>query len=245
MKTTIQTPKIEQIAKWVEDVPGWTPIDQLYSLYLLARMTSDLSGDLVEVGSWCGRSTVVLSKALEESMAPNSTKLHAVDLFPNKEDWYENEAGDFSFRVEVEGKKFGGYQDQTVWREPYMKSIKPVYEKNPNLQAFCQDNLDKYGAAQSVELFKGDVTLFFEKKPDLRVKFAFLDGDHGYDAVCQDIVKVKQHLVEGAWIVFDDAFSYYDGVDQSINELIINSSEFRHCQQLTRKCFAAQYKGSK
>lgn len=47
-------PMITQIENLVKDVPGWTPIDQLYTLFLLAMVTGNSEGDIVEVGSWCG-----------------------------------------------------------------------------------------------------------------------------------------------------------------------------------------------
>jgi hypothetical protein len=75
---------------------------------------------------------------------------------------------------------------------------------------------------------------------DFRLRLAFSDGDHSCDAVCQDIEIVDRYLLPGGWICFDDAFSSYDGVNQAIEEKIVESGKFRNCQQLTRKFFVAQ-----
>ncbi|HEY8133602.1 MAG TPA: class I SAM-dependent methyltransferase, partial [Thermoanaerobaculia bacterium] len=73
-----------------------------------------------------------------------------------------------------------------------------------------------------------------------RIRFAFIDGDHSYDAVCRDIDAVHRFLAPGGWIAFDDAFSSYDGVSRAIEDRIINSGKYDYAQQLTRKCFVAR-----
>lgn len=74
---TSTNPVIGQIEKLVDGVPGWTPIDQLFSLFLLAY-TADAEGDILELGSWCGRSASAL--ALAASLI-GDVKVHCVNLF--------------------------------------------------------------------------------------------------------------------------------------------------------------------
>jgi predicted O-methyltransferase YrrM len=238
----LRQPIINQIENWVSDILGWTPIDQLYSLYLLSLSSANVKGDILEVGSWCGRSSVVLGKASEKL---GDTHVYCVDLFPNRDDWYENDSGDFSFSVTIDGHQFGGYQSQTVWRDPYINHIKPVYELNPNLLATFKNNMNLQGVSSEITPFKGDINLFldhylknYDSTPSF--KLIFLDGDHGYEAVRRDIITAESVLSIGGWIVFDDAFSHYDGVNKAIEELIISSDKFNNCQQVTRKCFIAQ-----
>jgi hypothetical protein len=73
-----------------------------------------------------------------------------------------------------------------------------------------------------------------------KCKLAFLDGDHSYKAVCEDIHNIEKFLIDGGWICFDDAFSYYDGVNRAIEECIIGNPSYSVCQQMTRKLFVAQ-----
>ena len=95
---------MEVLSNWfekiVEEIPGFTPVDQLIALHTLAVTTSSLDGDIVEIGSWCGRSTCVLANAVKQS----NGVVHAVDLFPDKKDWFQNDDGSYSFSV-LEGKK--------------------------------------------------------------------------------------------------------------------------------------------
>jgi hypothetical protein len=99
------------------------------------------------------------------------------------------------------------------------------------------------GLSEIVRPFRGDMQMFASAAPgDLRCKLAFIDGDHSYEAVCQDIDDVERFLVPGGWMCFDDAFSCYEGVNRAITERVIESGRYERCQQLTRKFFVARRK---
>ena len=47
-------PMITQIEEMVSNIPWWTPIDQLYTLFLLSySIDSSIRGNIIEIGSWC------------------------------------------------------------------------------------------------------------------------------------------------------------------------------------------------
>lgn len=230
------TPVISYIETLVKDVPGWTPIDQLYTLYTLIISTAHMEGDILEIGSWCGRSALVLGTA---ARAINS-KVICIDLFPAKDDWIENADGTFSFHVNLNGNKYSGHTVQTVWKEPYQKDIVPVYEKfNSILDAF-KSVMSQNSLTDIVTPFRGESKIL--EGMDNSIKLAFIDGDHAYEAVCADIKRVEDKLISGGWICFDDAFSHYEGVDKAITDLIINSGKYELQQQMTRKLFVARKK---
>lgn len=231
-------PAIGQIEKLVENVPGWTPIDQLYSLFLLAY-SAEAEGDILELGSWCGRSASAL--ALAASLL-GGVKVHCVDLFPEKGDWRRNPDGTYSFAARIGDRLLGAYEEQTVWAEPYERDIAPIYEKyNGVLDAF-NETMARNGFSSIVQPWKGDLAYFASQGPqDFRCRLAFIDGDHGYEAVCRDIEQVEHYLSEGGWICFDDAFSVYDGVNKAIADNIIGRPEVYECGvQLTRKLYVAR-----
>jgi predicted O-methyltransferase YrrM len=222
----------------VQDIPGWSPTDQLLSLFTLVLSSAHLRGDILELGSWCGRSAIALGMAARLSV---SGKVYCVDLFPEKNDWYKNSDGTYSFAVTIDDRKVEAYGDQTVWAEPYLRDIAPVYERfSGTLEAFnnameCNDLTDW------VVSFKGDLIKFVASAPSsLALRMAFIDGDHSYTAVSTDIELVERFLLPGGWICFDDAFSSYDGVNEAIQKHVIDSGNYRFCQQLTRKLFVAQ-----
>ncbi len=231
---------IEQIEEIVKDIPGWSPIDELYTLFNLVLMTSHLDGDIVEIGSWCGRSASILG--LAASLTGN-TRVHCIDLFPEWSDWRENKDGSYSFQVSLEGNVFSGYKNQTVWKEPFLRDIAPLYKNHQGVYEIFKQSLLKVGVANVVETHRGTSSTFFNEVSNLfRCRLVFLDADHSYSAVCKDIRNVEQYLVPGGWLCFDDAFSYYDGVDQAISDLIISNPLYDLKQQMTRKFFIARKK---
>jgi len=238
--THITLPIATQIEDAVKNIPGWSPLDQLMALFTLAFSGTHLSGDILELGSWCGRSAVALGLAAKLT---GKGKVHCVDLFPEKNDWYENADGTYSFAVDIGGKKYGAYGEQTVWAEPFLRDIKPMYERfNGTLEAFNLAMLAN-DMKDWVFPYRADLDGFSKMVPDdFALRLAFIDGDHSCAAVAKDIEIVERFLVPDGWICFDDAFSSYDGVDEAIQKHIVDSGKYKNYQQMTRKCFVAQRK---
>lgn len=235
-----QTPIINQIEDAVREVPGWSPLDQLFALFTLAFSSAHVGGDVLELGSWCGRSAVALGLAAQLS---HQGEAHCVDLFPEKGDWYQNPDGSYSMRVVIKGRTIASYDEQTVWAEPFARDIAPLYTKHGGLFEVFSDTMRRTRLDQVVKAFRGDLQGFFEAHPKTQLRLAFLDGHHSHAAVCRDIETVTPHLLPGAWLCFDDAFSSYEGVDRAILERVIQNPEFDSAQQLTRKLFVARKRG--
>jgi predicted O-methyltransferase YrrM len=240
--SNITVPIISQIEALVKDVPGWTPIDQLYTLFNIAFVTASVEGDIVEIGSWCGRSTVVLGLAAR--LAGNS-RIYCVDLFPAKNDWMANPDGTYSFEVVINGKRFGGHKENPVWKEPFEAQIGTIYEKNESVFDWFNETISSRGMQDIVHSHKGDLaSLLDHLGPNLKCRLAFLDADHGFQAVSSDIRNADRCLVPGGWICFDDAFTVYEGVSRAISELILENPRYDRCQQMTRKLFVARKKAN-
>lgn len=234
----VTTSIVAQIDESIQKIPGWSPADQLLILYTLVYASADTGGDVLELGSWCGRSAIVLGMAARRT---GNTKVYSVDLFPEKKDWFMNTDGTYSFAVEIDGRKIEAYHEQTVWQEPYQKDIVPVYEKYNSIWEAFQISVNSNGLDDVIIPIKGDLFVFSLKAPkDLKLRLVFIDGDHGYEAVKKDIELLERYLVPGGWVCFDDAFTSYAGVNQAIEELIIQTGKYKNCQQLTRKLFVAQ-----
>jgi len=221
----------------VREVPGWSPHDQLLALYSLAVGTSNVEGDIFELGSWCGRSAVALGIAAKVI----GCKTHCVDLFPTRQDWSQNADGTYSMRVSLPEGVIGAYQTQTVWKEPFERDIEPVYKRYGGILDAFNDTVTEFGVRDYVHDYRGTSSLLLHTPlADRRFRLAFVDGDHGYDAVCEDIERVSNRLSPGGWICFDDAFTSYDGVDQAIRDQILAKPAFDCCNQMTRKMFVAR-----
>lgn len=231
-------PVWSQIEALVEKIPGWTPIDELYTLFSLTLANAELDGDIVEVGSWCGRSAVVLAAAAKIS---GHSHVYCADLFPEKNDWKQNADGTYSFEVVIGNRRYGGYIEQTVWKEAFESQTGKIYELYNGVLDCFEETISQRNMSDIVHAHKGDLAALLEKKSaEFKCRMAFLDGDHGYEAVCADILNIERCLVPGGWLCFDDAFSVYPGVNKAIVELIIDSGNYDQCQQMTRKLFVAR-----
>jgi Methyltransferase domain len=240
-RINIKVPIINQIEEIVKNIPGWTPIDQLYTLFNMAYLISDLEGDIVEIGSWCGRSTAVLGTV---ARMIGSTKVYAIDLFPKKTDWKQNDDGSYSLSTQIGNEIYNSYKENTVWKDPFEKDMAPVYENYADSFDAFMVTILMNNLQDIVKPYKGNSAKFASSIGDnFKCKLVFLDGDHSYNAIYQDIQNLDKFLVEGGWLCFDDAFSCFDGVNRAIEELIINNSSYDLCQQMTRKLFVARKKG--
>lgn len=235
---TATKPIATQIEEAVHNIPGWSPIDQLLTLFTLAYTSANLGGDILELGSWCGRSAVVLGMAARLS---GKGSVHCIDLFPEKNDWFRNADGTYSFSVNIDGRLIGAYAEQTVWAEPFERDIAPVYERFSGTAEAFSTSMSSNGLSNLVFPLKGDLASFAKIAPDaFKVRLAFIDGDHSYLAVSNDILCIENYLLHGGWICFDDAFSSYPGVNEAIQKHIIDSGKYECCQQMTRKLFVAR-----
>ena len=233
-----RTPIMSMIEEAVRNVPGWSPLDQLFALFMLAYSTAHLPGDIVELGSWCGRSAVALGLAAKLS---GKGTVHCVDLFPARDDWFRNEDGSYSFRVQIGDRTLTSYDEQTVWAEPFERDIGPLYERWENLIDAFADTVGRNALTREISAFRGDLEMFLETvRPGFQCRLGFLDGHHGYEAVRRDIASIESCLVPGGWLCFDDAFTSYDGVNRAIEEGVLRNPGFDQFQQLTRKLFVAR-----
>ncbi len=239
---TILTPLIGRLEEMVNNIPGWSPIDQLYTLHLLGLATAHLEGDFIEVGSWCGRSGVVLGEA---ARSIGNTRIHCIDLFPERNDWRQSSDGSYYFEVQVNGRLHRAHQEQTVWANAFENQVARIYDEFDSPLDCFEKQIKHYDLGEIIRIHRGDSLTFASTLPsNFRCKLAFIDGDHGYKAVCQDIKIVKDHLVPGGWICFDDAFSSYEWVNRAIRDLILSDQQFDLCQQMTRKLFVARKKAN-
>lgn len=204
----------------------------------MVLMTSGTEGDVLELGSWCGRSSAAMGLAAKLC---GNTHLRCVDLFPEKDDWRQNEDGSYSMTMTIDGTIVRAYHDQTVWQEPFERDMAPLYAKHRGVLEIFQENMSQYGLDDVVIPYKGTLEAFVKTmQPKSKFRLAFIDGDHGYEAVRADIGLVDSVLSPGGWICFDDAFTSYQGVDRAIEELIIANPAYELGQQMTRKLFVAR-----
>lgn len=139
------------------EVEGWMTEEE-------GRKLSELAAGkrVLEIGSYCGRSTICLAR----------TAIHvtAVDYF--------------------DGRATPQPQDTL---------------------AKFEENLERYGLRDKVSVASPDDELAGE------FDFAFIDGDHSYDAVLADAHRASMHLTPGGLLAFHD---YDNGRDPEVTEAV-------------------------
>lgn len=231
----------ETVRRIAEATPGWTPPEQLLVLATLAAATDRLGGDVIEVGSWCGRSAAALASGLQ----PGRGVVHAVDIFPTRGEWTENPDGTWSCFSPRNGRTIASCVDVTVWKQPFDEHIAPLYARlgDNGVRAAFDGTMHAFGVADRVVAHPGESRDFLEHAPaGLQCRLAFLDGDHGYDSVCRDLDVVEHFLKPGGWLCLDDAFTVYEDIDRAIRERVIDGP-YENGRQATRKMYVAQKLG--
>ena len=153
---------------------GWLHDDAARYLKKLVLSTAKLSGDLLEIGSWYGRSSIVIGLKAKKS----GDKLYCIDTW-NTKSWDTIAQG-----LPKDRRKY-------LWED---------MDKNP-LKTFIS-NIKAAGLENVVESLVGSSELFKEIWIN-PLKFIFIDGCHYYDFVRED-AKWKEFLVVGGIIAFHD-----------------------------------------
>jgi hypothetical protein len=170
-----------------------------------------------------------------------NTKVFCVDLFPERDDWHQNEDGSYSMTATIGGEVIRAYHHQTVWKEPFERDIAPLYVTHRGILEIFEEKISQNGLCDVVTPYKGTLAGFLKTRfSERKFRLAFIDGDHGYEAVCADIRLVDGLLASGGWVCFDDAFTSYQGVSRAIEELVMENPVYEVGQQMSRKLFVAR-----
>jgi hypothetical protein len=144
-------------------------------------------------------------------------------------------------QVRLDGVSVSAYDEQTVWAEPFERDILPLYREHGGPLSVLRATLARYGLEDCVRIYRGNRAMVERAlSGGQRLRLAFVDGDHGFEAVTRDIQAIAPRLLDGGWMCFDDAFTGYDGVDRAIREQIVADAAFDLRVQVTRKMFAAR-----
>jgi len=178
-------------------IPGMLTPDRGAILYALA-FASQISGDVVEIGSWQGRSTCFLAQACRDS---GNGIVRAIDHFKG------TPGNEVHYRVQNEDLS--------------------------DLESNFRRNVAGAGLSDFVKLYNMTslqaVQRYVEDFADIRM--LFIDGDHSYESVSEDIRRFAARLKPDGVIVFDDYHSDGPGVVQAVEEQILSNPKFGHFTQ--------------
>lgn len=182
----------DEYLRWViQMIGGWLNIgDGNCHCFNHAIRHMPEGGAVIEIGSFLGVSVSVLSYYL--------TRLGRSNRLYNADPWH----------FEGTEKPVGGFFDGA--RPVYRDYCVETYKKNVSL--FCEQNMPVSIEAFSDDFFKmwddhATVTDVFGNKVKLGgpISFAYIDGNHTYEAAKKDFENVARHLLPGGFVLFDDS----------------------------------------
>ena len=182
----------------IENLPdGWLADRAVKFLDELASATAGLFGDFLEIGSWHGRSSVVIGQRVKELGA----KLYCIDTW-NTKSW-----DTIAQCLPEDRKKF-------VWEKD---DGNPLEEFTANIKVAGLEEVivPLVGTSES---FKGTW--------DKPLRFIFIDGCHYYDFVKKDAMW-REFLTPGGIIAFHDYTNRrWPGVHIAIDEEMDTDGRF-------------------
>jgi hypothetical protein len=172
-------------------IPGWLVADNVHAMeYALTNMPP--GKPIVEIGSFCGLSTVILSYLL--------TKNSKATPFFTCDKW--------EFEGQFLGTPLG--DSPSVTHDDYKAYLRDTFLRTT--QTFAADHLPHtiecfsdeffrrwFENEKTVDVFGRPVTLGGE------ISFCYIDGNHRYDFVKRDFENTDRALVPGGFILFDDS----------------------------------------
>jgi MMP 1-O-methyltransferase len=171
--------RTERLLALARAAKGFMPDDEGEALYAAARRagrTSRTSATFVEIGAWCGKSSLYLGAAAEATGAV----LFSVDHHRGSE---ENQPGWDHHDDTVVDPRTGRIDTLPFWREnvhgaALEASVIGVVGDSPTVAAHWRTPLD----------------------------LCFIDGGHGEEPAWNDFRGWSPHVIVGGWLVIHDVF---------------------------------------
>lgn len=172
-------------------IPGMLNEENVHAMdYAIANMPA--GKPIVEIGSFCGLSTVVLSYLL--SKRSKTTPLFTCDKW------------------EFEGQELGSPlgDSPTVTHDMFQAYVKETFLRTTRtfasdhlphtIECFSDEFFQRWFANEkTVDVFGRSVTLGGE------ISFCYIDGNHTYEFAKRDFENTDRVLVSGGFILFDDS----------------------------------------
>lgn len=197
--------ELAALIRYTDLIPGMCDDDKFRALLEIARFS--VKGDLVEIGSWWGKSAFILSR-LAQSFEIG--KLLCVDPWKN-----ENL---------VQGEKIvdsGSAQvDAAEALTVFQIGLTPFSSNHINyLRMTSVEAAKHYQDKQTIS-----TEAFGKTEYSGRISILHIDGNHAYAAVKADIASWGRFVTAGGWVIFDDyIWPYGDGPKKVGDEFLENN----------------------
>lgn len=148
------------------------------------------SDPIIEIGSFCGLSTNVLSYFLRKNQRKNIIFCSDKWIFEGSEE---------SVNLGLSDISHADYRPYV--KETFMRNINFFSPNRPHpIELFSDEFFEKWKTQKKVvDVFNQSITL------GGNISFSYIDGNHTYEFAKRDFENVNQHLVPGGFILFDDS----------------------------------------
>ena len=148
------------------------------------------SDPIIEIGSFCGLSTNVLSYFLRKNQRKNIIFCSDKWIFEGSEE---------SVNLGLSDISHADYRSYV--KETFMRNINFFSPNRPHpIELFSDEFFEKWKTQKKVvDVFNQSITL------GGNISFSYIDGNHTYEFAKRDFENVNQHLVPGGFILFDDS----------------------------------------
>lgn len=195
---------LASIFRHAEQIPGMCDHEKLFALYEVMRRSA--TGDVVEIGSWWGKSAFILAML---ARCYGIGSLLCVDPWSNEHLVQNDERG----LVDAESARMDASEALAVFEMnliPYGPG-RVNYLRMPSVDGAAYYSRYKNAITESfgVTDYCGQIAMLH------------IDGNHQYEAAKADIEAWASYVVAGGWIVIDDyVWPYGDGPQRAGDEYL-------------------------
>lgn len=173
------------LIRYADLIPGMCDGDKLRVLIEIARYA--VQGDVVEIGSWWGKSAYILAQL---------AKSHGIGNLLCVDPWGDEHLVQNETIVDQASAQVDAHEALTIFQVGLIpfNSYHINYLRMTSVTAalYYQNNKSVYTATFGRTEYTGQIALLH------------IDGNHGYESVKADIESWGKYVVNGGWIVFDD-----------------------------------------
>jgi hypothetical protein len=190
-------------------IPGQCDLEKLTAFAHLTRVLPH--GDLVEIGSFCGRSAFALAWL---------GKRHEIGNLISIDPWSNQAIEDQGRQAEILNRDMESIDFEKIFR---------IYISNISL--LSNAGYIREVSVKAIDHYKRAVSEGHLKSPQLntitvdgRISLLHIDGNHAYDHVRQDIETWVPSVMSGGWVLLDDyVWAFGDGPKRAGDALLASS----------------------
>jgi hypothetical protein len=206
VKPALRAGEYASLYKQFLRIPGQSDLEKLTAFSHLTRVLP--RGDLVEIGSFCGRSAFALAWLGERHEAGN---LISIDPWSNQ-------------AIEEQGQ-----QAEILNRDMESIDFDKIFQVYiSNISLLKNAGYIREVSAKAIEHYNHAVSAGLLTSPQLntitvegKISLLHIDGNHNYDYVRQDIETWEPSVMSGGWVLLDDyIWAFGDGPKRAGDALL-------------------------